>query len=144
MKRAEFDFERLEVYKFAMDFTDEVFETTESFSQRVQFSLGDQFRRAALSVCNNIAEGSGRSTHKAKLQLYGYALDSARECIPMITLSLRRNYIDEEKHGALREKVVSICNMLSRLMKSVYGCQPFTVNRTLRRQLYMHKKGGAK
>jgi len=119
MRKREFDFEKLEVYKFGIDFADEIFETTEDFNQRVQFSLGDQFRRASLSICNSIAEGSGKKTHNAKLQMYGYAVDSARECIPMLTLSLRRCYIDEKKHEDLRAKVVSICNMLSRLIQSV-------------------------
>lgn len=129
MMKREFDFEKLDVYKLGIDFIDEVFETTEDFEKRIQFSLGDQFRRAALSICNNIAEGSGKNTQNAKLQMYGYALDSARECIPMLTLSLRRSYIDETKHEVLRAKVVSICNMLTKLIQSVYR-KPYTVNRT--------------
>ena len=64
---------------------------------------------------------------KLEVYKYGYALDSARECIPMITLSLRRRYIDKIKHDEMRDKIVSICNMLSKLMQSVYR-KPFTVN----------------
>jgi len=128
MKKVEFDFEKLEVYKFGIEFAEEVFEKTEDFNQRIQYSIGDQFRRASLSICNNIAEGSGKKTKNSKLQLYGYALDSARECIPMLTLLLRRHYIDDSQHEAMRAKIVSICNMLFKLMQSVH-LTPYTVNR---------------
>ena len=94
-----YDFEKLEVYQKAMSFAERIFELTEQYPQRVQYSLGDQFRRAALSICNNIAEGS-RRTGQAKRQMYGYALDSARECVPMIQLSLRRKLISQNEHDA--------------------------------------------
>jgi len=128
MRELEFDFEKLEVYKWGMEFVDEAFKMTEGFNQRIQFSLGDQFRRAALSICNNIAEGAGKKTHNAKIQMYGYALDSARECIPMITLSLKRQYIDESEYDALRGQIISICNMLAKLMQSVRRTQPLTLH----------------
>ncbi len=56
-----FDFERLEVYKLTVDFIEKVFEVSEELPKQVQYSLGDQFRRAALSIANNIAEGSGKT-----------------------------------------------------------------------------------
>ena len=74
MRKARYDFERLEVYQKALDFTEQIFELTEQFPQRLQYSLGDQLRRASLSICNNIAEGS-QKRGASKRQLYGYALD---------------------------------------------------------------------
>ena len=128
MREFEFDFEKLEVYKWGMEFIDEVFKMTEGFNQRIQFSLGDQFRRAALSICNNIAEGAGKKSQNAKIQMYGYALDSARECIPMITLSLKRRYIEESEYDALRGQIISICNMLAKLIQSVRRTGPLTLH----------------
>ena len=114
-----YDFQRLEVYQRAMDFAETVFEITESFPQRLQFSLGDQFRRAALSICNNIAEGS-QKRGQAKRQFYGYALDSTRECVPMVELSLRRKLIDKEHHEALDESCFRIASMTYALIRSVH------------------------
>jgi len=110
-----FDFEKLEVYKRAMGFANTIFRITKVFDTRIQYSIGDQFRRAALSICNNIAEGSGRATRNSKKQFYGYALDSARECVPMISLSRMQNQITEDDEQLLRKECVSICQMVGKL-----------------------------
>jgi four helix bundle protein len=118
MRDYRFDFEQLDVYKMALEFANKVFDITKKFDREIQYSLGDQFRRASLSICNNIAEGSGRSTQSSKGQFYGYALDSARECVPMITLSIMQQQIDKQDEERLRDKCISICNMLGKLKMS--------------------------
>jgi len=118
-KDYKFSFEKLEVYKKAVEFTDEIFGITIGFKKEIQYSLGDQFRRAALSICNNLAEGSDKQTGNSKIQFYGYALDSARECIPMITLAQMQNQIKKIMAEDLRSKCIHICNMLSKLIHSV-------------------------
>lgn len=114
----QFDFERLEVYQKALDFTDQIFLLTLNFRKEIQYSLGDQFRRAALSICNNLAEGSRKGT-KSRIQFYNYALDSARECVPMISLSVKQEQINDTKESVLRDECVQICNMLYKLICSV-------------------------
>ena len=113
-----FDFEKLEVYQRALDFTNTIFTITLNFRKEIQYSLGDQFRRAALSICNNIAEGSRKSI-KGRRQFYDYALDSARECVPMISLSVKQNQIGSEQEESLRNQCISICNMVYRLSQSI-------------------------
>jgi len=120
MKNNQFDFEKLEVYSKAMNFANEVFKLTKDYDKSIQYSLGDQFRRAALSICNNIAEGSGKQSGNAKRQFYGYAMDSARECIPMISLSLLQKHINKDESHVLREQCTDICNMLGGLISSTY------------------------
>ena len=115
-----FDFEKLEVYQKAITFTNEVFTVTKGFKREVQYSLGDQLRRAALSICNNLAEGS-RKHGKSRVQFFQYALDSARECIPMGTLSLLQQEMTTEQADAFRAQAVHICNMLYRLIRSTGG-----------------------
>ena len=41
--------------------------------------LKDQLNRASLSVCLNLAEGSGKPSWKEKRRFYGIALGSCRE-----------------------------------------------------------------
>ncbi|OIO00738.1 hypothetical protein AUJ67_05305 [Candidatus Desantisbacteria bacterium CG1_02_49_89] len=117
----EFDFERLEVYQLALEFVDEIFTILKKASRDIQFSVSDQLRRASLSITNNIAEGSGKATPKEKIQFYGFAINSARECIPMLTLCLKQHEIDVEKHDSLREKCVRICSMLGKLISVFRG-----------------------
>lgn len=118
MQEQQFDFERLDVYQRAFAFANTVFTLTRKFHQTLQYSLGDQFRRAALSICHNLAEGSGKQTRNAKVQFYGYSMDSARECIPMISLSLTQHQIAGNDHVVLREKCREICNMLGGLISA--------------------------
>ena len=118
-KNYNFSFEKLEVYKRAIKFTSELFNITLKFKKEIQYSLGDQFRRAALSICNNLAEGSDKQTKNSKIQFYGHALNSARECIPMITLAKMQDQISDITYEDLRSNCIYICNMLSNLIRSV-------------------------
>ena len=113
-----YDFERLEVYQKALDFIEAIFALTEQLPQRVQYSLGDQLRRAALSICNNVAEGS-QKRGPAKRQFYGYALDSARECVPMLELSRRRRLVSQEEYEKFSDTCFRIASMLYALIRSV-------------------------
>ena len=81
-----FDFEKLEVYKMGIEFVRKIYRITEGLPRNYGFSLGDQLRRAALSIVNNIAEGSGKLSKKEKSQFYRISLTSARECIRMLTI----------------------------------------------------------
>jgi len=114
-----FDFEKLEVYQKTVDFTDKVFSITKEFSQKVQFSLGDQLRRAALLIANNIAEGSGRRHKAEKKQFSQTSLASAFECIPVLTISLRQKEIAEDTYKSMYLECYNISKMLSGLIKSV-------------------------
>ena len=57
-KKQQFEFEKLDVYQKSLVFVNRVYEITERFPQLEQFGLGSQFRRAAVSIPLNIAEGS--------------------------------------------------------------------------------------
>ena len=117
MKR--FDFEKLEVYQKAVDFSDRAFSISKKFGREVQFSLGEQFRRAALSTANNIAEGSGRRHRAEKRQFFQTALSSAFECIPILTIALRQNEMTETDYASMYDSSYELSKMLSGLIKSV-------------------------
>lgn len=114
-----FDFERLHVYQKAMEFTVRIFRVGRSLPREYQFSVADQLRRAALSVLNNLAEGSGKFSKKEKGQFYRTSLNSARECVPMLSLLLRERQLSSASHLELRQDVVHIANMLGRLVASL-------------------------
>jgi four helix bundle protein len=65
-----FKFEKLDVWKRSIDFADELFQIADDLPQQYQFSLGEQLRRAALSIPTNIAEGSGRDSVKSRSYFY--------------------------------------------------------------------------
>ena len=53
-----FKFERIVVWKRAMDFGEEVFSISKKFPDNEKFNLTSQIRRASDSIALNIAEGS--------------------------------------------------------------------------------------
>ncbi len=107
---------RLEVYQRVLQFVSKLFEVIRKCPKDIQFTLGEHLCRTGVQIVNNIAEGSGKKSSKGKAQFYGFSLDSARECIPMITLLFGQKGIDIEIHDFLRTECIGICRMLGKLI----------------------------
>ena len=114
-----FDFEKLEVYQLSLEFVHKVINTVRKLPSDLRFSIGANFIRAAISIANNIAEGSGKKSSKEKRRYYSVALDSARESIPTITVLHRQEQITTENKQILRADCVKMCNKLGKLIDSV-------------------------
>ncbi len=56
--------------------------------------LKDQLNRASLSVCLNLAEGSGKPSWKEKRRFYGIALGSCRETEALLGILNRTELTD--------------------------------------------------
>jgi four helix bundle protein len=61
---------KLDVYQIALDLLKKVYQLTKHLSKEEQFVLTNQLRRAAISVCSNIAEGAARISRQEKLRFY--------------------------------------------------------------------------
>jgi four helix bundle protein len=55
------DYEQLKVWEKAHALTCKIYRVAETLPSRHQYILGDQLRRATLSIGTNIVEGSGRN-----------------------------------------------------------------------------------
>lgn len=95
--KKDFDFEKLEAYQRALDFANELYESTKKFPQAEQFGIVNQLRRASLSVSLNIAEGVDRYSSRERKGFYRMARSSINECLPLIEVSARQNYLDLER-----------------------------------------------
>ncbi len=111
----QFPFENAEVYKKAIAFNQECRE----ICKMILASDADQLRRAALSICNNIAEGYGRWHIRDKQHFYTIARGSAYECLPILTLLVKENKIIPKQMENLRHELAEITKMLSSLIKGV-------------------------
>ena len=114
----EFDFEKLHVYQKALDFADQVFTICDKLPINVQSSLGDQLRRASLSITNNLAEGSGQSSFRKKQCFYEIALNSCRESVPVLALFERRELVSQEEATVLKECCFEMCKMMRGLIRA--------------------------
>lgn len=90
-----FKFEKLEVWKLAIDIADEVHTLTRTFPKEEMFSLTSQMKRSADSISLNIAEGSTGQTNPEQIRFLSYAQRSALEVVNCLYLAIRRNYIDQ-------------------------------------------------
>ena len=103
-----FKFEKLEVWKLAIDMADEVHLLTRSFPKEEMFSLTSQMKRAADSISLNIAEGSTGQSNPEQIRFLGYALRSAVEVVNCLYLAIKRKYIDKQTFDNFYNKLDTV------------------------------------
>jgi four helix bundle protein len=88
-----FEFEKLEVWKLALDYVDGVYEVAERLPTDERYNLTSQMTRAATSVALNIAEGSTGQTDREQAHFLGHAIRSLLETVACQHLISRRGYL---------------------------------------------------
>ncbi|NUQ81753.1 MAG: four helix bundle protein [Bacteroidetes bacterium] len=105
MKAKYNNFQDLIMWQKAHEFVLEVYKTTSKFPQSEQYGLTSQFRRAAVSVAANIAEGYKRKTKIDKGRFYLLSQSSLEECRYYIILSRDLGYHANESLQPILENV---------------------------------------
>jgi four helix bundle protein len=100
-----FKFEKLDIWKLAIDLADEVHTLTRQFPKEEMFSLTSQMKRAADSISLNIAEGSTGQSNPEQIRFIGYAQRSALEVITCFYLAVRRNYLTKDVFDSFYNKL---------------------------------------
>ena len=98
---AAFNFENLMVWQKAHQFVLAVYSATRSFPKEELFALTSQFRRAAVSIEANIAEGYKKLSKAGKLRFLNIAEGSLEECRDYILLSRDLTYISNDQFTLL-------------------------------------------
>lgn len=80
-------FKELIVWQKSRDLCVEIYHVTEQFPKSELFGLTSQMRRAAISICSNIAEGYNRFNAGEKRQFSNIAYGSGSELENQIELS---------------------------------------------------------
>lgn len=102
------------VWQKAMEFAEGVCRATRGFPPEEKYGLGDQLRRAAVSVPSNIAEGNGRETPRDYLHFLVQARGSLFEAQTQLELARRLGYL--EGVSGLEALSREISNMLRRVI----------------------------
>lgn|SRR5690606_286122 len=110
-------FERLDVWQNSRVFVKEIYLITRQFPEEEKFGITSQIRRASLSICANIAEGTSRSTEKDKARFINQAFSSAVEVINFLILSNDLTFLEDEPYSKLRANLEHITNQLNNLYK---------------------------
>lgn len=108
-------FEDLLVWQKGHVFVLQVYKLTKQFPKEEIYGLTQQFRRAAVSITANIAEGYKRLSNKEKLRFYNIAQGSLEECRYFLILSKDLEYANEVvKEKELIEEVSKMLNAYCR------------------------------
>ncbi|HKI87966.1 MAG TPA: four helix bundle protein [Draconibacterium sp.] len=105
-----FDFESLELYKKSLDFVDFVYLLITHFPENERFELTSQFKRAAVSITLNIAEGYGETVPLA-LKYLKTVRGSIRECLGCSTIAFRRKFMDQHVYFESRELLTELSKL---------------------------------
>ena len=118
MNNVKFDFENLKVYHKALEYVDLVYKMTRKFPKAELFSLTDQFKRASISICLNIAEGSGGSKVEFN-RFLKIARRSIRECVAITEISHRQEFLNNDLKEQSRNSCSELSKMITGLIKSL-------------------------
>ena len=114
-----FMFEKLEVYRKAIDLAEEVDVLCDKISQKGTYHLIDQIRRASTSIALNIAEGNGRWHKNDRKNFFWIARGSTHECVPLLERLNRKQLLDTHTYEKLISQLEIINKMLSGLIKGI-------------------------
>lgn len=106
------------MYQDALLFVDFIYENTRSWPKDEIFGLISQLRRSAVSIALNIAEGSSR-TRKDFCHFLDLSRGSCYESATILTIALKRKYIDLGKYDYGYEYCNKLARMISKLKSSI-------------------------
>lgn len=118
MKMDCFSFFDRRVYKESKELVKSVYRLLEKFPKYETYALGDQLRRAVVSVPSNIAEGSGRFSIKEKIHFIEIAYGSLTESLCQLDIAHDLEYISDEEFNNDKERINIIGKQLSGLRSS--------------------------
>ena len=98
-----FYFENIIAWQKAHAFVLSVYTLTKKFPQDELFALTSQFRRAAVSIEANIAEGCKKLSKADKLRFLNISEGSLEECRDYIVLSRDLEYISLDDFESLKD-----------------------------------------
>jgi four helix bundle protein len=107
------DYERLDVYRAAIQFTEAAFRLIELLPKG-NATLADQLRRAAISTPLNIAEATGKAASE-RGHYHRIARGSAMECGAIIDVLRIMRVAPDDQLDRAKELLVRVVSMLSRM-----------------------------
>ena len=110
-----FAFEKLELWQESRKLALNIYNISSCFPESEKYGLTSQIRRASISICSNIAEGTAGTTMKQQARYSTLAYGSAIELLNQLILALDLNYVNKGDYSSLRQHLRSITNMINSL-----------------------------
>jgi four helix bundle protein len=116
---AKFRFQDLEIWKSAIEIADRLFDIADNLEDRRLFRFAEQLRGAAMSLSNNIAEGSGSTYKNDFKQFLNIARRSAFENANILILLNMRKLLEDDSLASLLEKLDVLCRQITVFQRTV-------------------------
>ncbi len=114
-----FRFTNFRVYQEARQFRKEIYLLSRKFSKDELFVLTSQIRRAVISICLNIAEGSNRTSDIDFARYLNNSLTSLEEVVACLDVALDEKYITPSDHKECLIKAKNLGKQLINFSKKL-------------------------
>jgi len=114
-----FRFEELKIWKKAIEIAGGLFDIATELERKKLFVFAEQLRGAALSISNNIAEGSGSNSKKEFILFLNFAKRSCFENANMIILFKKLGYLRTQLKQDILSELEDLCRMISSFIKAL-------------------------
>ena len=115
----DYGFQRVIAWQKAHAFVLAVYRVTRGFPEDERFGLTSQFRRAAISIEANIAEGYKKLSKADKLRFFNISQGSLEECRDYIILSHDLGYTNNEDYDELKDLSENASRMINSYCEGV-------------------------
>lgn len=115
----DFSYRKLNVYQLSKQLVKEIYKIVGSFPNTEIYALGDQMRRAVVSVPSNIAEGTAKISPKEQFHFLEIAYGSLMEIMCQLEIAFDLGYISQAQFHQSEEMVVMIYKMLSSMQSTL-------------------------
>jgi len=113
------DFRKFDVTRLARDLTVEIYALLTVLPADERFAMGQQLRRAAVSVGANIAEGAGRTTARDFAHFLSQSIGSLCELEYLLLVAFDLGYIDLARQHRLDRGIQFLKRKLFRFKEAV-------------------------
>lgn len=117
-------FEDIEAWKKSRQLVKSIYHVTSKGSFAKDHSLGDQIRRASISVMSNIAEGYARQTGREFIQFLYIALGSAAEVQSQLYIARDLRYLSQEEFDKIYGLASESAKLITGFIKYLKGPKP--------------------
>jgi four helix bundle protein len=116
---AKFRFQDLRIWQSSIQIADELFDLADELERLKLYRFAEQLRGAAMSISNNIAEGSGSSSPKEFKLFLNVSRRSAFENANILILLRRRNILDETTLKKHLDQLDCLCRQITNFRDSL-------------------------
>jgi four helix bundle protein len=110
-------FEQMEIWKLARALNRDIYSVSGKSAFARDFGMGNQIRRASVSVASNIAEGFESQSNASFIRYLICARGSAAEVRAQLYLAVDMGYLSEAECAALLDRAETISRQITGFIK---------------------------